>query len=445
MAAKRLHEEFDQDPEKPEDKRVRRLPSFSTVIREAVMRKSLQNFFAALEPMLRRVVQEEVQRGLVHSPRLIERPPLIPIEAIESSSLKLVFKNMPAPPIFSGNKVEDAEANPLQILLVNAHTGECSPSSLPSPIRVEIVVLDGDFPSNSRDDWTNSEFQRSIVKERVGKRPLLTGEVNVTLRDGRASLPELMFTDNSSWIRSRNFRIGARILPGSYDGPRIKEAITDPFMVKDHRGELYKKHYPPSLSDEVWRLERIGKDGTFHKRLSDHNISTVQDFLKLWAVNQDYLRLILGQGMSDKMWEGTIEHAKTCNLGDKLYVHRVPQCTLLLNSICKVVKIIINGVPCTMQDLGATQQNWVLKLVQEAYQQWHQLEEVDGGFNPSIPLLQNESELPGVPASLPWHDNNEVVAVDHPLEVFEEFENHLQLQSAFGALTQWGQMYHMTG
>ena len=29
---------------------------------------------------------------------------------------------------------------------------------------------------------------------------------------------------------------------------------------------------------------------------------------------------ILGSGMSNKMWDGTVEHAKTCVLSRKLYV-----------------------------------------------------------------------------------------------------------------------------
>ena len=33
--------------------------------------------------------------------------------------------------------------------------------------------------------------------------------------------------------------------------------------------------------DEVWRLEKIGKDGAFHKRLSSENINTVKDILIL--------------------------------------------------------------------------------------------------------------------------------------------------------------------
>ncbi|KAF9683509.1 hypothetical protein SADUNF_Sadunf04G0021200 [Salix dunnii] len=54
----------------------------------------------------------------------------------------------------------------------------------------------------------------------------------------------------------------------------IREAKTDAFTVKDHRVEcelinrtrtanficalaVYKKHYPPALNDEAWRLEKI--------------------------------------------------------------------------------------------------------------------------------------------------------------------------------------------
>ena len=53
---------------------------------------------------------------------------------------------------------------------------------------------------------------------------------------------------------------------------------------------VYKKHYPPALMDEVWRLEKIGKDGAFHKRLSNDNINTVKDFLTLLYTDPARLR-----------------------------------------------------------------------------------------------------------------------------------------------------------
>lgn len=52
----------------------------------------------------------------------------------------------------------------------------------------------------------------------------------------------------------------------------------------------YKKHHPPALLDDVWRLEKIGKDGVFHKRLADCNISTVQDFLRKLVIDPEGLR-----------------------------------------------------------------------------------------------------------------------------------------------------------
>ncbi|RZS18690.1 hypothetical protein BHM03_00051074 [Ensete ventricosum] len=57
MAAKRLRDDPDKESEPSENKQMRRLPSFSTVIKEAMMAKSLQNFFFGLEPLLRRVVR----------------------------------------------------------------------------------------------------------------------------------------------------------------------------------------------------------------------------------------------------------------------------------------------------------------------------------------------------------------------------------------------------
>lgn len=44
------------------------------------------------------------------------------------------------------------------------------------------------------------------------------------------------------------------------------------------------------LNDEVWRLEKIGKDGAFHKKLASINVNSVQDFLKLSIVDPAKLK-----------------------------------------------------------------------------------------------------------------------------------------------------------
>lgn len=55
---------------------------------------------------------------------------------------------------------------------------------------------------------------------------------------------------------------------------------------------VYKKHYPPGLSDEVWRLEKIGKDGAFHKKLTAEGIVNVEDFLRKLVKDSTKLRAV---------------------------------------------------------------------------------------------------------------------------------------------------------
>lgn len=46
------------------------------------------------------------------------------------------------------------------------------------------------------------------------------------------------------------------------------------------------------LDDDLWRLEKIGKDGVFHTRMNSEGIKTVQDFLKLAVIDTHKLRKV---------------------------------------------------------------------------------------------------------------------------------------------------------
>ena len=127
-------------------------------------------------------------------------------------------------------------------------------TALAHPIKIEIVVLDGDFPRGDNETWTSKEFEKSIVRERTGKRPLLTGESHVTMRDGAVVLGDFEFTDNSSWIRCRKFRLGARVVQRSCGGVKIQEAISEAFVVKDHRGECKSSYEHPHFSYNIHLL-----------------------------------------------------------------------------------------------------------------------------------------------------------------------------------------------
>lgn len=52
------------------------------------------------------------------------------------------------------------------------------------------------------------------------------------------------------------------------------------------------KHYPPALEDEIWRLESIGKDGPYQKKLNKEGIRTVQEFLFSYAKDSEKLQKV---------------------------------------------------------------------------------------------------------------------------------------------------------
>nr|CAB3472324.1 unnamed protein product [Digitaria exilis] len=449
MAAKRLHDGYEHDGDQPDDKRMRRLPSFSTVIREAMMQRNMQTLFRLLEPLFRRVVQEELQAGLMQSPRYMERSRSPQTPPSPRPALKLAFRTPPHLPIFTGSKIEDDAGNPLEIILVDVETG--AHVALPQAVRVELVPLFGDFPPDGREDWGPEEFQKGVVKEREGKRPLLTGEVALTMRDGRVTVSELQFTDNSSWVRCRKFRIGVRAVPvsvGGFDGARIQEAMTEPFVVRDHRGELYRKHYPPVLGDDVWRLEKIGKEGAFHRKLRQHKVVTVQEFVRMLVVKPDELRRILGEGMTDRMWEVTTNHAKTCVPDEKVYVYATPHGTIYVNSVFNLVKVEIGGMEWPLQQLNRGQaQVLVQQLMLEAYELRHSLQEAEafmihGHPANNVPLLQNAAHVtvPAPAETQLWYQNTPEIEfpVDDVVPLPQPNNNN------FGY--QWpGQVFHMPG
>ncbi|GJM88279.1 hypothetical protein PR202_ga04320 [Eleusine coracana subsp. coracana] len=360
-----------------------RVPALASVIVEALKMDSLQKLCSSLEPILRRVVSEEVERALAKlgPARIQGRSSPKRIEGPDGRNLQLQFRSRLALPIFTGGKVEGEQGAAIHVVLLDANTGCVVTSGPESFAKLDVLVLEGDFNKEEDEDWTDEEFENNIVKEREGKRPLLTGDLQVTLKEGVGTIGELTFTDNSSWIRSRKFRLGLRVAPGFCEGIRVREAKTEAFPVKDHRGELYKKHYPPALKDDVWRLEKIGKDGAFHKKLNASGIHTVEDFLQLLVRDQQRLRSILGSGMSNKMWESLVEHAKTCVLSGKHYVYYASDTRnvgAIFNNIYEFTGLIADDQFISAENLTDNQKVYADALVKKAYEDWMHVLEYDG-------------------------------------------------------------------
>lgn len=61
------------------------------------------------------------------------------------------------------------------------------------------------------------------------------------------------------------------------------------FSTLNYLFTAHGKRHPPVLEDEIWRLESIGKDGPYQKKLNEEGIRTVGDFLL--SYNQDPKKL----------------------------------------------------------------------------------------------------------------------------------------------------------
>ncbi|KAH9567474.1 hypothetical protein CY35_03G029500 [Sphagnum magellanicum] len=240
-------------------------------------------------------------------------------QAPEAKNLYLRFSMSNTPVynsehFYSEDRVRNEDGSALQVELVDIKTGQLVEDGAVSSARFKILVLKGDFESdNDGDSWppATSSLTKSIVKPRDGKKKLLAGgDLIVTLKGGKGNLStELHFTDNSSWIRGRKFRLALQLLPGcSFDGLHIREAITEPFAVKDKRGKPNMKRKAPSNNDPVCRLHGIANG--LSKCLNENGIYTVADFLRASEKDPEKLQNVILNKMPEKKFKAALEMAR---------------------------------------------------------------------------------------------------------------------------------------
>ncbi|XP_052194137.1 calmodulin-binding protein 60 B-like isoform X9 [Diospyros lotus] len=341
--------------------------SSSSVDGDAMRQRELET---KLEAMVKRV--EELEEKLASFHHSSSRSSFDPSQR---RGFQLHFDGKLLATTYTYSGIESEDSKPVKIVIYDASNKIISSGPL-SSMKVGIVPLDGDFGANDQGDWTEQEFNAKIVHAREGKKPLVTGELEIILRNGVGEIKNVSFTDNSSWIRSRRFRLGARAVSSIPNEVRVREARSEPFMVKDQRGEPYKKRHPPHLDDEIWRLEIISKDGVFHKRLSGKGITTIQHFLKSYYMDPSSLRKLLG--ISDKRWKTITEHATACVPDEKLYAYHREGETLVFNSVFKVVGGIFGGqIYHSRDELCAVHKDLVDNMTIHAYKNMNDFVQLD--------------------------------------------------------------------
>ncbi|XP_058227000.1 uncharacterized protein LOC131335587 isoform X2 [Rhododendron vialii] len=347
----------------------------------------------------------------------------------KSRSLQLQFLHKLSLPVLTGTKIKGEKNTSIGIALYDVFTGQVVNSGPEASTKVEIVVLEKDFNGYEGDSWSLEEFNSKIVRERKGGKTLLTGDAYLTLKAGIGFVGDICFRHTKCWMRRNEFRLGARTVDGAL-GLRVREAKTDSFTVEDRRGKLYQKNHPPSLSDAVWRLEKIGKDGTYHIRLSKENINTVKDFMTLLNTNPQRLKQIVG--MPTKIWDITVNHAQTCALDKRAYLYcsptSQPKTAVVFNVVGQFMGLLVEHEFIPVDKLSETEKATTDKLVVSAFQQWEQVISVDdvASLMASSQQLTNAHHHPSTSTTLESSNGG------CNFETSDTFDNHSTEVSSLG-------------
>nr|GMC75892.1 calmodulin-binding protein 60 A-like isoform X2 [Ipomoea batatas] len=222
-----------------------------------------------------------------------------------SRSLRLKFSQEIPAEVYTGEWIVAKGDGSLEVALVDGATGDAVRHGPGTSGKIEIVPVEGNF------DPSFEDFNTNIVVGEDGRKSLLGKNPYLEMKEGNARVSGIKFKHTGKWMRKGKFRLGARFVHQP-NAIRIREAVSEPFVVKDQRLKP-KKRYPPSPTDEVWRLKNIAKDGPFHECLVEKKILTVKDFVVEFQKNHERLRDVLGN-MSNAKWKATLDHALTCKL-----------------------------------------------------------------------------------------------------------------------------------
>lgn len=143
-------------------------------------------------------------------------------------------------PSFTIDELEAENGGSIKVEMRDSFTRLVVPPGCPlSSAKARVVVLDSEFWKSKGEIWSRSDFNLSVLREREGQGPILTGAgLTFQLENGVGHIENIVFRDNSSWTKS-GFRLGVEVegKEGLFNGERIREGVSYPFRVKDRRGK----------------------------------------------------------------------------------------------------------------------------------------------------------------------------------------------------------------
>ncbi|KAG8378989.1 hypothetical protein BUALT_Bualt07G0041700 [Buddleja alternifolia] len=323
--------------------------------------------------LVRKVVKEEIRSAqdklLISGIRNHEDD----IITSRERSLHLKFlDNEVSGPVLTGKEIKGKGGSPMTVALIDKTTEQVVDCGPGSSATVEILILDSSGDDDAR-NWGGEDFNNRIIRDGDKKKPHFAKCNYIYLKEGIGFLNNSKLGHDSNWMKSCKCRLGARIVESF--GIKVQAAWTKSFMVMDSRSKLYEKSYRPSLSDDIWRLNNIAKDGAPCKRLNLMNILTVKDFLFLHSVDPERLQRIAagakGRATIAK-WKATVDHAQTCIIDDnKIYLYRPSSESttgVTFDAVGGLKGLIHDSLYVPINNLSEAEKDCAHKLLRSAYE-----------------------------------------------------------------------------
>ncbi|XP_031400572.1 uncharacterized protein LOC116210710 isoform X2 [Punica granatum] len=131
--------------------------------------------------------------------------------------------------LVTGQEVKSEQGSPVHVILVDRITGNVVQDSALSMLNLTVSALEGDFDEESGNTWQREDFERNEITDVL----LMTGNLQVTLKDGMGTLGAFCFNYSSDIAKSGKFKLGVKTLTDECGGICICEGISNAFIVKD--------------------------------------------------------------------------------------------------------------------------------------------------------------------------------------------------------------------
>lgn len=151
-----------------------------------------------------------------------------------SRSLQLKFLQEVPGEVFTGECIVAKGGGTLEVALVDGSTGDLVRYGPGTSGKIEFFAVEENFDTN-KENWSSEDFNRKIVVGEYGRKSLLGKSAYSKMKEGNAPVCGIKFKHTRKWMKKGKFRLGARFVD-QFNSPRIREAVSEPFIVKDRRG-----------------------------------------------------------------------------------------------------------------------------------------------------------------------------------------------------------------